>query len=641
VGTPHNGDYCLGGSNTGRCSPDSSTFWQVTVHGEALDGIPQREPMKSQVNLIVDLLEQMLCSDPCGLASSKHLRMDVKTLRLRTHHEGLSFLTKTLPLLGKALDAGLSSLHFNLPSEFRCSHGQASIPAFMQAYFKCIFDDSGHLRDDAEPDVIKHVRQVLFLAYKLEVPYTSKQLNESFETFIANDAELEPIHDEETLQILEVASFIAEDVFRGFNPKEILPRHGPGAVATGEQLEEKWVFSRLYNNIHQYYPYYEYFIVGDGDELIDRKEWYLSMQRLDQGQAKVIAVPKDSRGPRLISCEPLEFQWIQQGLGRSLVSRLESHPLTKGYVNFTDQSINQALALECSITRTYATIDLKDASDRVSSELVSAIFKRCPELLKALMACRTSATALPDGRVVELQKYAPMGSALCFPVEAFVFWAILVASISRHQRRQLALVDKEVFVYGDDIIIPTEFASLCLQTLESVNLRVNRQKCCIQGVFRESCGVDAFKGVNITPTRLHTPWSGRKTDGSAYASYTAIANTFVAKGYVKCADLLWKELEKTYGKIPYGTSRAAYPCKIVTDPVVAEVRNRKLFRYRYSRRYQRIEFYLPMLIPRKIKSKLDGWPRLLRNVVFRKIEDPSNVVIPRSTVIKRGWTATF
>lgn len=602
--------------------------------------------MKSQVNMYVDLLEHMLRCDPSGLESLSSLKRDIQTLRTRYLHEGLSFLTKTLPRLGRALDTGLTSLRFNLPREFQRSHESASRPAFLQVYFKRIFDDSGFLLEDADPYAIRHVRQVCFFAYKLETPFSSAQLKEAFNQFVQVDGALKPIDDVESLKIIEVASHITEDVFGDFDHMNIIPRHGPGAVATGEKLEDKWEFSRLYDPIHQVYPYYDYFIVGGANELLDRKKWYMELIRLDQGRAKTVAVPKDSRGPRLISAEPLEYQWIQQGLGRKIMEHLETNNLTRGNINFTLQSVNQALALESSTSRANATIDLKDASDRVSLELVEKVFSRTPTLLRALKACRTSSTLLPDGRIVEMQKYAPMGSALCFPVESFVFWVLLVAAISRwhalhDSKERRTKMMREVYVYGDDIIVPTRYASLCIQTLEAVNLRVNRQKCCIQGHFRESCGVDAFKGINVTPIRLKAPWSGRQLDGSAYASYVSIANSLSERNYGLCAEFLWGVLEKTYGLIPYGTSRASYPCRLVSDPVVAEARNLRLFRKRNSGRYQRVEFMLKRLKPYKLPSKLNGWPRLLRNMVSGAGEDPSNVVLPRSTVIKRGWTATF
>jgi hypothetical protein len=571
----------------------------------------------------------------------------------------MSFLTKTLPKLGKALDSGLASNNFSLPLEFKHSHGQRSIPAFMQAYFKLLFDADGVLLDEASSAAVLHCRQVLFFAYKLEIPFSEEQNIKVLDEFVLTDRDLSLQLDKDSQEILEVASFITADVFADFDHADIVPRHGPGAVATGERLEDKWDFSRLYRPIHQVYPYYDYFIVGGGTELIDRKEWYMNLARLDQGRAKVVLVPKDSRGPRLISCEPLEYQWVQQGLGRKIVQHLESFYMTKGQVNFTDQSINRELAQRSSVFSlkgeilstfgigpkqlncAFATIDLKDASDRVSLELVRQVFKRVPNLLRALEACRTSSTLLPDGRIVEFNKFAPMGSALCFPVEAFCFWVLLVAAISRHRRERQRVVAKSVFVYGDDIIIPVRDADLSIQSLEKFALKVNHSKCCIHGPFRESCGMDAFKGVPVTPIRIKTLWSGRKTDGAAYVSYIATANLLAKRGYIECSDRMWLELERVYGVIPRGTCLSSFPCKIVCDPEVAEEFNSRAFRSRKSRRYQRIEFFVKIPSSRRIKSKLDSWPRLLRDLVSPSFEDPSSMVVPRSMIIKRGWTAVY
>jgi hypothetical protein len=562
------------------------------------------------------------------------------TLRHRVQFEGLSFLTKTLPKLGKALDNGLASGSFSIPSEFHHSHGNSSIPAFMQAYFNGLFDANGTLLDNSDPFAVKHLRQVLFFAYKLELPFQEDQKASVVDAFISTEGELELPDDVETREILEVSSFIIESIFKDFDPKDIVPRHGPGAVATGERMEEKWDFSRLYDAIHQQYPYYDYFIAGGSKELEDRLDWYKSLRRLKTGVAKVVLVPKDSRGPRLISCEPLEYQWVQQGLGRKIMSHLESHWLTKGQINFVDQSVNQKLALSSSLDNVFSTIDLKDASDRVSVDLVEKLFKRVPQLSKALLACRTSATLLPDGRVQLLRKYAPMGSALCFPVEALVFWVLIVASISRYRKVRQRDVGKTVFVYGDDIILPRESAQYSIQQLERFRLKVNLSKCCISGSFRESCGTDAFKGIKVTPIRLRTLWSGRKSDGSAYVSYISLAN-MLAEEYGACSDFLWKIIEKTYGKIPYGTSRSSFPCKVVADPDVAEDENRRLFRTRVSRNYQRVEFYLPFSATRRKKSKLDGWHRLLRNFTIPPYGDPSTIVVPRSMLIKRGWASVL
>lgn len=605
-------------------------FWK----GSSLD------PSKSQDEFYLDLLCQLIASDPLEVTSHKNLMRDTETLRNRFSHEGLSFLTKSLPKLGKALDRGLASLKFQLPREFKHSHSNRSIPAFLQAYFNLIFCEDGSLLEEAPPGAVKHLRQVLFFAYKLELPYPKSLEDSVLQRFIEVEDELRSVVLDDAASLLDLAASITKDVFKDFDPFDILPRHGPGAVATGEFLEEKWEFSRLYNKIHQCYPYYRYYIAGRGQELADRRDWYFSMQRLESGTAKVVLVPKDSRGPRLISAEPLEYQWIQQGLGRKLARHLEYvSTYTKFRVNFTSQEINRSLALNHSIDRAMSTLDLQDASDRVSLEVVRRVFKDTPQLLRCLEATRSEATTMPDGTVVPLAKFAPMGSALCFPVEAYIFWVVLVASAVLEARMPLKRACRSVYVYGDDIIVPTHGVDRCIRALESIGLVVNRNKTCISGPFRESCGMDAFKGAPVTPFRLKVPFSDRDRSGTVLSSYCALANHLGADGYQRAADLIWGEIRRSYGPVPYGTANSSFPCRITSSPQYAMVQNRRMFRSRWNRRYQLLEFNLLSVVPTRRKSRLDDWPRLLRAQVLPGDEDPAQVVIPRSTRIKRGWRA--
>jgi len=590
----------------------------------------------------VGLLGSLIRSGPYYSTNIKSSERDIETLVSRAALEGLSFLTKTLPRLGKALDQGMMTGSFSVPREFKRAPKYRSIPAFLQAYFKLVVDEHGALREDADVVAVEFLRQVCFVLYKLELPYSREQEASVVEAFLGAEGELELELGGETGNIVAAASYITRDVFGDFDPKDIVPRHGPGAVATGERLEDKWHFARIYDKIHQMYPYYEYFVVGGARELVDRLEWYKGLERLDTGKAKVVLVPKDSRGPRLISCEPLEYQWIQQGLGRKMMSHLESFWMTRGHVNFTNQEVNRRIALESSLTREYATLDLKEASDRVSLQLVQAVFKHCPDLLRALEATRTTATTLPDGRVVQLKKFAPMGSALCFPVEAFCFWAVLVAALARRDRVTPSKAAASVFVYGDDIIVKTEDAEFCMQVLESVRLKVNVSKSCIHGPFRESCGMDAFKGVPVTPVRCKATWTGKNSDAKAFASYIAVMNLLAEKGYHIASQYVERELAKVYGKIPYGTSFSSYPCICIPDAIEAEARNIALgFKHRVQPSLQRVEFLLSTFRSGKVMTALDSWGRLLRDIVMGAGDSPSETVLPRSVRIKRGWTAVY
>ena len=590
-----------------------------------------------QVDFYVNLCVQLIRDDPLFITQSKNLQRDCETVISRCRAEGLSFVTKSMPLLGRALDFALVSLKFSIPRGF-VAQMDRSRPAFMQEYFNLIFDSNGALLEDASPEAVRHLRQVFYFAYKLELPNSRLSELKVINSFEQTEKELALLDLSGQGDLISLAADITSKVFTDFDPLDIVPKHGPGAVATGERGEDKWCFHRKYLSIHRVYPYYDFFVVGGSRELKDRLDWYKSLEVHENGTAKVVLVPKDSRGPRLISCEPLEYQWIQQGLGQKVVRHLESHRLTRDRINFTHQEINQKLAMVGSSHRYWATLDLKDASDRVSLELVRGVFKSTPRLLRALEAARTVATALPDGRVLELRKFAPMGSALCFPVEAFIFWVIMVAEISRATNLPLVRVGEKIHVYGDDIVVPRTWALRCIQALEAVGLLVNRDKSCLSGSFRESCGVDAFKGHLVTPLRLKTQWSGRISDGSALASYTSLANRIGEKGYKGTARLIWEMLSHTYGNIPYGDRRSGYPCHWVASRGKMIDRNRQHFRMRSNAELQRLEFFLPRLAVKRRRSKLDGWPRLMRDMVTPVVGDPSFVVLARSTLIKHAWT---
>jgi hypothetical protein len=489
---------------------------------------------------------------------------------------------------------------------------------------------------------------VLFCAYRLELPFSPEANASVIDAFVETERELKENRAEEAprlaQRVIEEASRRTDLIFRDFDVKDILPRHGPGAVATGEKHEQKWEFSRLYDAIHQVYPYYEYFVVGGARELSDRKDWYLGLTRLRSGVAKVVLVPKDSRGPRLISCEPLEYQWVQQGLGRKLMDHLEAHWVTKGHINFRSQEINRDLAQAGSVSGEWATIDLKDASDRVSLELVRQVFAKTPHVLRALEACRTEATKLPDGSVLPLSKFAPMGSALCFPIESFCFWSVIVAAVKLRTRLPRRYVERRVYVYGDDIIVPTSWAPLVIRALEMFGLRVNHQKCCTAGQFRESCGMDAFKGVDVTPVKVRKLFPDRCTDANAYDAWAAYANHFAQVGWDAAASFIREELIKVYGQryaLPYGSPKASYPCIEVPTAWEAVLLNRKRFRSRWNRSLQRLEFRVLRITSVRRPSKLDSWHRLSRDIFHGCGDEPSVYVVPRTTKIQLGWAAAF
>jgi hypothetical protein len=612
---------------------------EISIHSK------ERCPMGAQNSLDLtfygELLDNLLQDTPYSHMSSAVSR-DRATASRRLRGEGLKFLTVTLPSLGKAIDRSLETGTLTLPSGFKAKGG-LSLPEFLHEAFLGVYELDGSLKEASQVSwsVLRWLRTVCYHFYKAEFPSSPAQDAEVLQKFKETDESLTFTLTDKTRGLLDAASYLLRELLRGYDPMDVIPRHGPGAVATGEKLDEKWHFKRLYGDLHARYPYYEYFIVGGALELLDRKDWYLALERLPHGTTKTILVPKDSRGKRTISTEPLEKQWMQQALSRTLVPWIESHPLSRNRVNFTHQHYNQNLAFTGSLYQDWATLDLSDASDRVGLDLVKYLFRHNEGLLKSLLATRSTHTILPGGEELELRKFAPMGSALCFPVEALVFWAVCVVAISRHERSNYREWAQQVYVYGDDIIVPNEHFAVVVDALQSVGMKVNEEKSYHRGFFRESCGVDAFHGVVVTPIRLRTLFSGKETDGSAFAAYVSLANAFESVGYECAASFVWKELERVYGKIPYGCANSSFPCRIVKDAIFAEERNIALgFEYQHNPDLQRLEFNVKSIDPQERKTTLDGWHRLLRDCVVSFADtDPTVNVLPRSLIINRGWHA--
>lgn len=574
--------------------------------------------------IIVALLSDVLTSHN-EVYTPRSIRLTIQKVEKRLDREGLGFLTKTLPRLGKAFDRALTG-----EVQFDCSKMPfkrlpgTQLPKLFGELFKLIFSHDGWVLPRPCVRSIKSIRLVLYLFYKLELPYAPRQEQEVLQKFVKTDEALltwnslfekvieatdcnprgwNRIFPISTRRVIRRARRLLFEVFKTFDVKDIHPRHGPGAVSTKERLEGKYTWSSISARILQTYPLDEYYYSSLG-HVCDSAEEIQSLP-IREESARVILVPKDSRGPRLISCEPLTFQWIQQGLGRAIVQHVERHPLTRYQVHFTDQRPNQLGALLGSTTGKYSTLDLNEASDRVSTGLVRLLF---PEpLCSALLNCRSESTVLPGGQELKLNKFAPMGSALCFPVLAMTCWAILNAGLPDARRSLQSLKkDEEPFlVYGDDVIVESAKAQYAIQLLESFGLLINRDKSCCSGFFRESCGEDAYKGEPVTPVRIRTVWTHHPSP-EAYASYIAYANHLYLLKCYNAYDVIVEALTRTYGEIPEQSMNLSCP-SLVEVPEVYRPKRRRV-----NKSLQKLEYRVLDVLSRKVHRPISGWKMLLR-----------------------------
>jgi len=354
----------------------------------------------------------------------------------------------------------------------------------------------------SDPYKMRYLRQLLLFCYKASVTHDKDTTKKSFQVFLETNSSVSEFGSSLSRLsplLLNRTRRHVQSVLHLFRTKGIIPSHGPGAVTTSK---ERW--QHRFSTIESVFPFSDWFsLYYNRDHLAQIEDTVFDADI----EAKLIAVPKDSRGPRLICVHPAEAIWIQQGVRREL-ERCISSPRTSqgpwpyGHVFFDDQSVNGKIALLSSKSRRYATIDMKEASDRISESLVQILFGR---KYKYFGCCRAQKVRIPKwdsgmDLTQDIASYAPMGNATTFPVQSLVFWAICVSSLQRQGFHQPGAV----FVFGDDIIVPSECAEIVCNDLESFGLLVNRTKSFWRGAFRESCGVDAFNGVNVTPVRWKT-----------------------------------------------------------------------------------------------------------------------------------------
>lgn len=322
--------------------------------------------------------------------------------------------------------------------------------------------------------------------------------------------------------------------------------------------------------------------------------------------SKLVFVPKNVTKLRSISMEPASLQFVQQGVMRALYRFFKKQKFLKNHIKLEDQFLNRSLAYDGSITNKYATIDLSSASDLVSYDLVKRLFCTTPELYRWILGTRSTKTKLPDDTKINLKKFAPMGSALCFPIETLIFCAcaylaVLIAKEQGLIRDNETGIYTEMFsVYGDDIIVPLGAYDICCHVLNSLGFRINSEKSYSNSPFKESCGGNYLCGLDVTPIRWKVSFEQEDDhlDSSVYSSMCSFANDFEAKNYrvARCFCLKW--INEFHHPI--------FTDKIDVSPKIHSLAATNFhLKQRYNRNYQRLEVKASIVKP--IAAKLTAY----------------------------------
>jgi len=382
-------------------------------------------------------------------------------------------------------------------------------------------------------------------------------------------------------------------------------KHGPGAVAGEETGFGKWDFTPdpRTNRITSYGSEFE--------PLYCQYEGELTTLGVN-GHSVVTLVPKDFRGRRIICIEPKELMFAQRGLMDVLFDIVHTNQLTRRSINFRRQELSQRFIQRRGI----ATIDLKDASDMVSLDLVKALFPRSfvelvskfrsPHLyFNEMLPNEEGDWVAPN--IVKYETAFTMGNALCFPIETLTFWALSLATMIEcstpylwHRAQDyiggIGSWTPHTFekhfplrVFGDDIAVPARFYSDVCETLTEAGLSVNELKSCCETPVRESCGAWLFNNTDVRITRFAF---AQLSDTRVWDSWHKNAIELQENGLTGCSACILEHL------VEYHPTARAF--------LGLQPRGACIVGHRWNKDLQRVEVLVPSISNEGARLHLNG-----------------------------------
>jgi len=204
---------------------------------------------------------------------------------------------------------------------------------------------------------------------------------------------------------------------------------------------------------------------------------------------RLFFVLKNVEEMRTCCTEPLINMLFQQALGAFLEHRLLRH----FKVSLKRQAVlNRELARVGSLFGTFGTEDMTSASDSIAHSLIQRSL-RSTGLLGWINNFRSERTILPDGSERELRMVSTMGNAFTFPLQTIIF-ACAIRAVYQMMNLKSSSPETDFGVFGDDIIVRREAFDFLTRSLTKLGFKVNEKKSFNLGSFRESCGLDWWKG---------------------------------------------------------------------------------------------------------------------------------------------------
>jgi hypothetical protein len=463
----------------------------------------------------------------------------------------------------------------------QCIMGQSSLQGDWIDGFRDtpVFFEYVRYHKTADPAILSYLYTFLNFGKKLE--YVDEQFQDSaFRGWLDTEKRLTTLE----LDSTDVRSMrmIMSTLLPPFTWTDLRPKFGPGAVF------EKGVWGNVEKlSLLTRDPLIERFLLsgqlgmyGSGGSVgVDPTKIGFSpttaIMPTDR-TSRLLFVPKSLKTYRSVCIEHNVLMYWQQAVSAQMMVHVNSSPYRQ-FFRLEDQSRNRDLALYGSYTAAIDTLDLSSASDSVSWDLVKRIFP--PSWVIAMAVTRSSRVVLPNGDVFPVRKFAPMGSAVCFPTQSLIFATGSIYAACRHVHAALS-VDAEFTdwltpsvvrrvvrsfarqpslsrrygyepcgIYGDDIAIDSRLSDVLIPILTRLGFVVNTTKSFYGGqAFRESCGGFYLNGSDITPLYFRVECGLGRFSPRQVMSEVHLSNDAFVRGYKTLRRYLIRSMNIQYSE---------------------------------------------------------------------------------------------
>lgn len=345
-------------------------------------------------------------------------------------------------------------------------------------------------------------------------------------------------------ELIQEMRDVMSEWLKDLTMEHFVPKHGPGSVA-GYNGRLPVLYKHQIQAVDRRLLY---FCQKDVPYRLDECFPLKPSSNLSR-VSELIFVPKTMIKNRTISKEPVSLQYFQQGAKRVLYQYFKDHTYLSSRIDLDRRELSQEAARQGSIRGSLDTLDLSNASDSVSLALIKSVFSGT-SIYRALICTRSDSTRIPNGLVFRLNKFAPMGSALCFPIETLIFACVCEVASRR-------LGHKCYYrVYGDDIVCAKRLTEGIRSILAELHFELNTEKSFyVANVanFREACGGEYVNGIDVSPLRIsrkfvsYDDMSTRKiTSAETVQSFISFANNAFEKGLYNVRRGILSLLEARY-----------------------------------------------------------------------------------------------